>query len=108
MSTVSRHCQCCVRRRHGHGRAGAVLLAALCVLASAFAAGQESLRGPDVTIIQGEERTLYEYRQNGELRMVKVVPAFGPPYFLVPADPTTGDGLERADELVARWVLFEF
>ena len=67
------------------------------------------LRGPDVTLIAGEERTVYEYRQNGQLRMIKVVPKFGPPYYLTPRDPTRGFGdLEQADSLIAEWVLREF
>ncbi len=71
--------------------------------------GDESLQGPDVTIIAEEERTLYEFRQNGELRMVRVVPSFGKPYYLVPRDPTQGFGdLERADALVPSWVILEF
>ena len=69
----------------------------------------EQARGPDVTLIAGEERTVYEYRQNGKLRMIKVVPKIGKPYFLAPRDPTTGFGdLEQADTLVPRWVLIEF
>lgn len=66
-------------------------------------------RGPDVTLIAGEERTVYEYRQNGRLRMIKVVPKFGPAYYLTPRDPTRGFGdLEQADSLIAEWVLREF
>ena len=69
----------------------------------------QEARGPDVTLIAGEERTVYEYRQNGKLRMIKVVPKVGKPYFLAPRDPTTGFGdLEQADTLVPRWVLIEF
>ncbi|MXY57780.1 MAG: DUF2782 domain-containing protein [Gammaproteobacteria bacterium] len=69
----------------------------------------EEARGPDVTLIAGEERTVYEYRQNGKLRMIKVVPKVGKPYYLAPRDPTTGFGdLEEADTLVPRWVLIEF
>ena len=67
------------------------------------------IRGPDVTLIAGEERTVYEYRQNGRLRMIKVVPKFGPAYYLTPRDPTRGFGdLEQADSLIAEWVLREF
>lgn len=67
------------------------------------------IRGPDVTLIAGEERTVYEYRQNGQLRMIKVVPKFGPAYYLTPRDPTRGFGdLEQADSLIAEWVLREF
>lgn len=66
-------------------------------------------RGQDVTIIEGRERTVYEYRQNGVLRMIRVVPAVGRPYYLTPADPTRGYGnLEQADMLVPKWILVEF
>lgn len=73
------------------------------------ASADESLRGPDVVIIAEEERTIYEFRQNGQLRMVRVVPALGKPYYLVPRDPTQGFGdLERADMLLPSWVIVEF
>lgn len=66
-------------------------------------------RGPDVTLIAGEERTVHEYRRNGQLRMIKVVPKRGKPYYLVPRDPTRGWGdLEQAEALQAEWVLWEF
>lgn len=66
-------------------------------------------RGPDVTLIAGENRNVYEYRQNGKLRLIKVVPENGKPYFLAPRDPTQGFGdLEQADMLVPEWVLIEF
>ncbi len=66
-------------------------------------------RGPDVTLIASEERTVYEFWQNGQLRMIKVVPKFGKPYYLAPRDRTTGFGdLEQADSLIAEWVLWEF
>ncbi len=69
----------------------------------------EELRGPDVVIIAGEERTIYEYRQNGHLRMVKIVPNWGKPYYLLPRDQTAGFGdLERADALLPTWVIVEF
>lgn len=69
----------------------------------------ESVRGPDITIIEREEQTVFEYRQNGQLRMVRVVPKWGKPYYLVPRDPTSGFGdLERADMLLPSWVIAEF
>jgi hypothetical protein len=65
--------------------------------------------GPDVTIVRGDDRIVYEYRQSGQLRIIKVVPKVGRPYFLVPSDETRGFGdLERADMLIPRWVLLEF
>lgn len=66
-------------------------------------------QGPDVTIIQSAERIVYEYRQAGQLRMIKVVPKVGRAYYLVPRDETRGFGdLQQADMLVPRWVLIEF
>jgi hypothetical protein len=77
--------------------------------AARAASEDESLRGPDVTIIAAEKRTIYEFRQNGELRMVRVVPTVGKPYHLVPRDPTRGYGdLERADMLLPSWTIVEF
>ncbi len=89
-----------------------VLLALLFAVTTVVAVAAEDDprgQGPDVTIIQGEERIVYEYRQAGQLRMIKVVPKIGRPYYLVPRDETRGFGdLERADMLVPRWVLIEF
>lgn len=69
----------------------------------------DHLAGPDIRIILEEERTLYEFRQNGQLRMVRVEPRFGKPYYLVPRDPTKGFGdLMRADTLLPSWVLVSF
>lgn len=92
-------------------RALGAALAALALIPSVVLGAEQdrSLRGPDVTIIQGEKRTIYEYRQAGELRMIMVVPSFGKPYYLVPADPTRGFGdLDRADMLIPSWKIIEF
>ena len=63
----------------------------------------------DVTIIDGQARTVYEYRRSGQLRMIRVVPKLGRPYFLVPADPTRGNGdLEQRGQLVPSWRILEF
>ncbi len=76
---------------------------------SAFGAELEDIQGPDVTIVEEEDRTVTEYRQNGYLRMIRVVPKIGKPYYLVPRDPTTGiQDLERADTLLPSWVIVEF
>ena len=70
---------------------------------------ESDIRGPDVTIIVEEDKTIHEFRQGGQLRMVRVVPKWGKPYYLVPADQTTGFGdLERADKLIPSWVIIEF
>lgn len=74
-----------------------------------MSAAETGLSGPDVVIVASEERTVYEYRQNGQLRYVRVVPKLGKPYYLVPADPTRGQGnLENAEKLVPQWTLLEF
>lgn len=45
---------------------------------------------PDISILEEEDRTVYEYRDNsGRLYMVKVVPKVGKPYYLLDTD---GDG----------------
>ena len=49
----------------------------------------EPLDEPQVTIVRGEKETVYEYRVNGELRAMRVVPDNAPAYYLVDAD---GDG----------------
>jgi len=112
--TASKHCS--ERRAWANGRFARYsrrlcLLAVTLICASPVWASEAapSIRGPDVVIIAGEDKIVYEFRQNGQLRMVRVVPKWGKPYFLVPADPTKGFGdLERADMLVPQWVIAEF
>lgn len=92
--------------RIAHKLAVVLLLAAL--LPGALHA-EEFDRGPDVVIIAGKDKVVYEFRQNGQLRMVRVVPNWGKPYYLVPRDNTRGFGdLERADMLLPQWVIAEF
>ena len=86
----------------------AALLAGTAPIALA-AESDKDISGPDVTIVVGEERTVYEYRQAGELRMIKIVPKHGKAYYLVPRDDTRGFGdLEQADMLIPRWTIIEF
>ena len=90
-------------------RARRAVVASLLLAGMMSHAAETDIRGPDVTIIAEEEKTIFEYRQGGQLRMVKIVPSWGKPYYLVPADNTQGYGdLERADKLVPSWVIFEF
>lgn len=67
---------------------------------------------PDVTIIQRKDATYEEYRLNGRLYMVKVVPFVGPPYYFIDRD---GDGLmearsydQDAQPRVPQWVIFSW
>lgn len=67
---------------------------------------------PDVTIIQGRDKTISEFRIHGRLYMIKVTPRRGVPYYLVDTD---GDGnLESRrgelgeDLLIPSWTLLEW
>jgi hypothetical protein len=70
--------------------------------------GAEGSAG-DVEIVIGEDRTIYEYRTNGRLMMIKIVPEKGRPYYMVPADgsPHYTD-LDHSGKLYPQWVLFEW
>ena len=71
--------------------------------------GSESIRGPDVVVVAGDNKTVLEFRQNGQLRMIQVIPKRGKPYYLVPEDPTKNHGdLTRADKLLPSWVISSF
>lgn len=41
---------------------------------------------PDITIIRRGKKTIHEYRLNGKLVKVKVIPDIGPPYYMVDVD----------------------
>jgi hypothetical protein len=66
---------------------------------------------PEVTIIKREEGTIYEYRVNGQLYMVKVQPVKGPAYYMVDRD---GDGefdsrsSDPTDISVPQWMLLRW
>lgn len=66
---------------------------------------------PDITIRQEGESTVYEYRVNGQLYMIRIQPQIGPAYFLVDTD---GDGFmddRRADPRdirIPQWIIFSW
>ena len=64
---------------------------------------------PDITIIQGERKIVHEYRINGRLYAIKIIPEIGAPYYMIDID---GDGnLETREEFllsVPQWVLFSW
>ncbi len=66
---------------------------------------------PEVTIMRIEDRIVEEYRANGQLYMVKVIPRVGLPYYFVDTD---GDnhlettGYELAPPEIPAWILFEW
>ncbi|WP_455216876.1 DUF2782 domain-containing protein [Kaarinaea lacus] len=66
---------------------------------------------PEVTIRKREDRIIEEYRVNGQLRYVKVIPNKGLPYYFVDTD---GDGVldQQFNNLdnppVNQWILMEW
>ena len=74
-------------------------------------AGQNELE-PEVTIRQGENEMIEEYRVNNQLYMIKVIPRKGYAYYLVDTD---GDGrLDTRkndlaeDVLIPQWTLMRW
>ncbi len=71
----------------------------------------ESLE-PDITIIRKGKKTIHEFRRNGELYMVKIIPVVGPAYYFI---DTNGDGnmdvrgsdLDRGTQ-INQWKLLEW
>jgi len=68
-----------------------------------------NLPEPEVNIIHRKDATVEEYRINGQLRYVKVIPRKGKPYYLVDED---GDGIleTRHNDLkgpppINKWIL---
>ncbi|MAD01857.1 hypothetical protein CNQ84_12780 [Pseudomonas abyssi] len=92
-------------RRTGFGLAAALLLGSASVMA------QDAVPGdPEVTIRQEGDRTVEEYRVNGFLYAIKVIPTSGAPYYLVAVDD---DGnYVRSDQpeglRIPSWKIFEW
>lgn len=66
---------------------------------------------PEVRIIKKKDTTIEEYRVNGRVRYVKIIPSVGKPYYMVDTD---GDGRldKRENDLdnppINRWILLEW
>ena len=67
---------------------------------------------PEITIIKKKNSIQEEYRLNGKLYMVKIIPAAGPPYFYIDND---GDGVwdtrangRNSSPQVPKWVIFSW
>lgn len=66
---------------------------------------------PQVTIIRKGEELVEEYRQNGQLYMVKITPSKGLPYYLIDSDhdgslETRRNSLD--DPEVVQWRIFSW
>ena len=85
------------------------LWAAFFLYPSLLLGEEETLRNDDIEITHDEERTIFEYHQNGVLRIIKIVPKRGRPYYLVPVDADPHfEGLEHAKRLVPQWIILEW
>jgi hypothetical protein len=72
----------------------------------------EDLMEPEVTITKRDDAVVHEYRMNGQLYMIKVIPTHGYPYYLMDSD---GDGslesrYNQIDPalLVPRWMILRW
>ncbi len=70
---------------------------------------------PDITIIRRGKRLIHEYRINGQLYMVKIVPDIGPPYYLIDRNGDGNLNVRRSDLQrgpnqinIPQWVLFSW
>lgn len=74
---------------------------------------QETLQ-PEVKIIQRKDKTVEEYRVNGRLYKIKIIPKIGPPYYLVDRngdgsfDTVPVGGGPEPDIMIPQWVLFRW
>jgi len=64
--------------------------------------------GPEIVIRPGDNEVFYEYRVNGQLMEIKVVPEAGPEYYLVPADGGGWVQDTESDLLIPSWVIFRW
>jgi hypothetical protein len=67
---------------------------------------------PDITIIRKGDKTIQEYRKNGKLYMVKIVPVAGPAYYYIDTDgdgnmDVRGSDLDKGTN-INQWKLFEW
>ena len=63
-----------------------------------------------ITIRNDGDNTYYEFRINGQISEIKVVPKRGPSYYLVPAQDDTGDFVRKdvPEVRVPKWVIFRW
>ena len=69
--------------------------------------------GDEVIISNDGDKTFYEYRRGGQIVEIKVVPKYGKPYYLTPADiknAETGSYIQSdAPEISApTWFIFRW
>ncbi len=69
-------------------------------------ASQDEYDEDQIELIEGEDRLIYEYRQNGMLTMIKIVPKKGLPYYMVPLSGAQRiEGLDHQKKLYPQWII---
>jgi len=67
---------------------------------------------PDITIIRKGKKTIQEYRKNGELYMVKIIPVAGPAYYLIDSNGDGNMNVRKSDldkgMNINQWKIFEW
>ncbi|MFP8968033.1 DUF2782 domain-containing protein [Pokkaliibacter sp. CJK22405] len=87
------------------------ILAGLLATTAAFSgvsyAADDDLGEPQIIITHKTDKTFYEYRVNGEVVEIKVVPKNGKPYYLVPVDGGMRES-DRSQLRIPKWVIFQW
>ncbi len=66
---------------------------------------------PEITIREGDDRTIEEYRVNGQLYMIKIIPRIGKPYYLINRRSAVGvphRGDMESGVSVPMWEIYRF
>lgn len=68
------------------------------------------ITGETITIRNDGDTTYYEFRVNGEITEIKVVPKKGPAYYLIPSQQTEGEFVRKDNPniRVPSWVIFRW
>ena len=87
----------------------ATILFVPALLASGSALAAEPV-GETVTIRNDGDNTYYEFRINGEISEIKVVPKVGPAYYLIPSEQETNEFVRKDNPQmrVPKWVIFHW
>lgn len=85
----------------------AALLSLAVALPLSSYADDNDINQPEIVITHKSDKTFYEYRVNGEVTEIKVVPKGGKPYYLVPVNGSMVRS-DRSRLLIPRWVIFQW
>ncbi|MFE8071303.1 DUF2782 domain-containing protein [Marinobacteraceae bacterium S3BR75-40.1] len=69
---------------------------------------QQQANEPQIVIRHEKKKTIYEYRVNGMLKEIKVVPENGAPYYLVPSEGGDMIREDKSELLIPSWVIFSW